>query len=680
MARALPRLLLAGLLVGACTVPTEGDRGQVAAIDTTAPATVPAAGDDFYLHVNHEWMAANPIPAEYGSWGVAHEILTRNEEILRGILEEAAARRGEADVDHVTRLLGTMYASGMDEARAEAYGAEAIRLELDLVDGIQSAADIPGILGYLHVIGVGALFSLEPVPDLYDSEVTIAFLMQGGLGLPERDYYLREDAESIELREAYVAHVARMLGLAGADAETAAAEAEAILAFETVLAGASLTAVELRDTANLANRIDRAALEALTPRFNWAAYQFALGLEAQPVANVVGPGMFQAFDRLLAEKPIEDWRAYLRWHLLSRAAPYLSKDFAREDFDFHGRVLSGREVMRERWKRVQASINDGLGEALGQAYVERAFGPEAKQLALTMVEDLLAAYRVRLREVEWMGEETRAAALRKLDSFTVKIGYPDRWQDWSGLQLDDAPWVRNVFAASAFNAEVALARIGKPTDRSLWAMSPQTLNAYYNPLANEIVFPAAIMQPPFFSVDQPMAANYGAMGAIIGHEITHGFDDLGSQFDPAGNLEDWWTAEDRAEFERRAAVLVEQYDAYVAIDDLHVDGQLTLGENIADLGGLKMAHAAFMNRSARELQSIGDGWSREQQFFRAWARTWRENFRPETLKLQVQTDEHAPNRFRANGPLENLPAFAEAFGLDESAPMVRPASARAEVW
>lgn len=654
--------------------------GHVAAVDGLAPAQALAAADDFYLAVNAEWMAANPIPEEYGSWGVFHEINDRNQTMLREILEQAAVDYQKPNASHITKLLGTMYATGMDEQAAENFGVEAIRQELDMIDGIQSYADIPPVLGYLHNIGANALFGLGSESDFTDSSQTITFIMQDGTGLPEKDYYFRDDAESEDIREAYVAHMARMLGLAGASADQAADDAESILAFETMLADAGLSALEMRDISLLANRIPIEELHALTPDFSWESYQFSLGLDPQPVANVVCPEYFLTWNRMLTEQPIQQWKAYLRWQLLTRSAGYLSSDFVSENFDFFGRKLSGRQAQSDRWKRVLGSVNRGMGEALGQAYVERAFTPDAKELALTMVDDLLEAYRISLQDLAWMTPTTREAALKKLDSFTVKIGYPDVWQDFSELDLQDGPWVRNVFAASAFQNAVDLARIGKPTDRSLWGMSPQTVNAYYNPLSNEIVFPAAIMQPPFFGLELTLAENYGAMGGIIGHEITHGFDDMGSQFDANGNLVNWWTEEDLAEFEARSQVLVDQFDAYVAIDDLHVNGELTLGENIADLGGLKMAYKAFKTRSAREIQSVVDGYTPEQQFFRAWARAWRENFRPETLKVQVNTDPHSPNHFRANGPLGNLQEFADAFDLREDSPMMRPRSERAEIW
>lgn len=660
-------LPLALLLGGACSTPANR-------------ADAPEA-TDFYLHVNRGWMEANPVPAAYGSWGVFHEINERNKAVLHEILVDAGARHQDPAADQLTRQLGTLWATGMDEARIETQGIQGIRWYLDRIDAIDSPAMLAEVVGQLHLINVEVLFGLGPLADLEDSTMTITWLSPGGLGLPERDYYFREDEESAKLRDQYVAHIARMFALAGASPAEADTAAGRVYTLELAMAQDTLAAIEYRDPQVLSNKIPSSALaQDLTPAFDWGRYHEAIGLDQQEVVNAIGPRYFRSLNSLLADQPLETWRDYLRWHLLTRSAPYLTSEFVAEDFDFYSRKLSGTVENRDRWERVLGSINGTMGDPLGRAFVGRTFSPDAKKLAQTMVADLLDAYRGRLQELPWMTDETKVKALEKLDSFTVKIGYPDKWRDYSNLHLTGDTWVENVFAATAFNNRFELAKIGKPVDKTEWGMSPQTVNAYYNPLGNEIVFPAAILQPPFFGLEQSLAANYGSMGAIIGHEITHGFDDMGSQFDAEGNLVNWWTDADREEFERRAAVLVEQFDAYVAVDDLHVNGELTLGENIADLGGLQMAYLAFQKRGSLELQPIVDGLTPNQQFFTAWARSWRENFRAETLKMQVLTDEHAPNHFRANGPLGNLPEFASAFRLDESAPMVRPAAERAQIW
>lgn len=660
-------LPLALLLGGACSTPA-------------TRAESPEA-TDFYVHVNHDWIEANPVPAAYGSWGVFHEINEGNKAVLHEILVDAGARHADASADQLTRQLGAIWATGMDEDKIEGQGIESIRWYLDRIDSITDLEGLATVVSELHMINVDVLFGLGAEADLENSTMTITWLSPSGLGLPERDYYFREDEDSATLRAQYLAHIGRMFLLAGASPADADSAAGRVYTLEMAIAQDTLAAIEYRDPQVLSNKISSTELgQELIPAFPWSTYFYGMGIDQPEVVNTIGPRYFKSLNTLLTDQPLESWRDYLRWHLITRSAPYLSSTFVDEDFDFYSRKLSGTKKNRDRWERVLGSVNRSMGDALGRAFVARTFSPEAKKLAQTMVADLLDAYRVRLAELPWMTDATKAKALEKLDSFTVKIGYPDQWRDYSNLILEGDSWIENLFAAAIFNNRFQLAKIGKPVDKTEWGMSPQTVNAYYNPLGNEIVFPAAILQPPFFGLEQTLAQNYGSMGAIIGHEITHGFDDMGSQFDAEGNLTNWWTDADRQEFDRRAAVLVEQFDGYAALPDLHVNGELTLGENIADLGGLQMAYRAFQKRGSMELQPIVDGLTPNQQFFTAWARSWRENFRDETLRMQVLTDEHAPNHFRANGPLSNLPQFADAFRLDESAPMVRPASERAEIW
>ncbi|MHC4379686.1 MAG: M13 family metallopeptidase [Planctomycetota bacterium] len=668
MKRTLKPWIAFVLLAGSACVAPQAER-----------TTAPDPGEDFFLHVNQDWMGANPIPAAYGSWGVFHEISERNKVVLREILESAAEQRLTAD--GLTEQLGTFWASGMDAATAEARGIESIRPYLDHIAAVDGREALAQVVGELQMINVGVLFGLGAEADFENSTQTITFIMPGGLGLPEKDYYFREDEESARLRAQYLAHMATMFTLAGDSATDAAASAQRVYDLELLMATDTLGALEYRNPQTLSNKIPTAEMtDDIMPTFAWDHYFQAMGIPKQPVVNLVGPSYFRALDALLKEQDLRTWRDYLRWHLITRSAPYLNEALVAEDFDFYSRKLSGTQENRARWERVLSSANGAMGDALGQAFVAETFSPEAKQVAKTMVADLLDAFRTRLQALPWMTDATKVRALEKLDSFTVKIGYPDKWRDYSGLQMDGDTWIENIFAASIFNNRFQVAKIGKPVDKTEWGMSPQTVNAYYNPLANEIVFPAAILQPPFFGLEQSLAQNYGSMGAIIGHEVTHGFDDMGSQFDAAGNLSDWWTEADRKEFNARTAVLVAQFNAYVAIDDLHVNGELTLGENIADLGGLQMAHLALHNRMEKNGSEAAITDSLDREFFRSWARSWRENTRPESLKLQVNTDPHSPNRFRANGPLGNLPMFAEAFHLDESSTMVREASDRAEIW
>ena len=669
--KCIPQLCIPLALVGFTACATTPDPYSVN--DKQSPELSPSK--DFYLYTNHAWKAANPIPAAKGSWGVFHEINERNKVVLHEIMVDAGKQ--VLSSDSVTLQLGALWNTGMDTAAIETAGIESIRWYLDRIDSIDSSAALAQVVGDLHMINVDVLFGFGSEADFENSTETITFMSPGGLGLPEKDYYFREDEGSVELRAQYVKHMARMFELAGSSSEAAASAAKRVYALELGLAQHTLAALEYRDPQVLSNKIPSTDLsQEIVPEFDWDAYLGAIGVDQQPVVNLIGPRFFSNLNTMLAKEDLGAWRDYLRWHLITRSAPFLSEAFVDEDFDFFTRQLSGTEKNQERWERVLSSANGAMGDALGQAFVKATFSPEAKEVALTMVDDLLSAFGERLSQLEWMTDETKIHAQEKLASFTVKIGYPDKWRDYSELEMDSNSWIGNVFAATRFNNRFELAKIGKPVDKTEWAMSPQTVNAYYNPLANEIVFPAAILQPPFFGLEQTLAENYGSMGAIIGHEVTHGFDDMGSQFDAAGNLSNWWTDADREEFDRRTAVLVEQFNNYVAVDDLHVNGELTLGENIADLGGVQMAYLALQKRESLTSEQP----SSDQMFFMAWARSWRENARPEGLKLQINTDPHSPNHFRANGPLSNFPAFADAFELTEDSPMVREASSRVEIW
>ncbi len=524
------------------------------------------------------------------------------------------------------------------------------------------------------------LFGAAVFQDLMNSEQYIMYAVQGGLGLPDRDYYTREDEESVELRAKYVAHVSTMLQLLGDAPEEAQAAAEAILALETRLAEASLTNVELRNPANYYNIQTIGGADEATPNFSWAEYFDRMGLGELETFSYAHPKFFAEMNAVMEEISIDTWKDYLRWHAIDTFAPYLSDDFVNADFAFYGTTLRGTEELRPRWKRVIDRTSESLGEALGEVYVERAFPPETKRRADEMIENLRAAVRMRIQGLEWMGDETTAKALEKLGTFVSKIGYPDEWCDYSRLEVGTESYLANVRAGNAFETRRNLDKIGQPIDRNEWGMSPQTINAYYNPVMNEIVFPAAIMQPPFFDGEMDDAVNYGAMGGVIGHEFMHGFDDQGSRFDAQGNMVNWWTDEDRARFESRTDKLVEQYNGFVAVDDLHVNGELTLGENIGDLAGITMAYYALQAALEQNDPDEIDGFTPHQRFFLSWAQAWRRNYRDEAIRLQVNTDPHSPSMFRANGPLANMPEFAAAWGCKEGDPMVRPADKRADIW
>jgi putative endopeptidase len=509
--------------------------------------------------------------------------------------------------------------------------------------------------------------------------MSIGYATQGGLGLPERDYYLKDDDESKALRDKYLAHVARMFELAGTDAAKAKSQADAVLAFETRLAKASLDKVAMRDPGNYYNLVKIADADKATPHFSWGAYFDALGVKLDTF-SLAQPGFFAEVDKMLAEVPLGDWQTYLRWNVLRNAAPYLSSAFVNENFDFFGKTLTGAKELRPRWKRVMDEVNSNLGEALGELYVEREFSPEAKAKALALVNNLRGALKLRLEKLDWMSAETKARALEKFNTFTPKIGYPDKWRDYSKLKIERGSYVANVRAGAAFEARRQYDKIGKPVDRSEWGMTPQTVNAYYNPQQNEIVFPAAIMQPPGFDAKADDAINYGAMGMIIGHEMMHGFDDQGSKFDAQGNYRSWWTEDDRKRFEERIARLGKQYDGYTVAGDAHVNGSLTMGENIADFGGLLVAYDAFqMTEQAKKGEPI-DGLTPDQRFFLAFAQGWRRNYRDEAVKLMVNTDPHSPSLYRVRGPITNMDSFAQAFGCKAGDKMVNGGEAKVSIW
>ena len=653
---------------------TTNERG----LDRRNLDTSVAPCEDFYQYANGMWMERNPIPAEYSIWSISNEMRERNNVLLRDLLEEAAASGAAKGTNE--QKVGDFWTTGMDTEAVEAAQAGPLSADLERIGKMSDLEDLQAIVSDLQLEGIGVVFDYGVFQDLMDSEKYIFYAVQGGLGLPDRDYDLREDEESASLREKYVAHISRMLQLLGDTPEDAQLAAEAILALETRLAEASLTNVELRNPENYYNIQSVADSDKATPNFSWSAFLDHLGLGELNTFSYAHPKFFAEMNVLLAAEPIETWRAYLRWNLIGNLAPYLSTNFVDEDFDFFSQTLQGTEEQRPRWKRVTARVSGSMGEALGQVYVERAFPPKTKARADEMIENLRAAVGMRLQGLEWMSDDTKARAMEKLEAFNSKIGYPDKWRDYSSLEIGLDSYVGNVRAGNVFETRRNLDKIGKPIDRDEWGMSPQTINAYYSPVMNEIVFPAAIMQPPFFDGDMDDAVNYGGMGSIIGHEFMHGFDDQGSKFDPAGNMKNWWTDEDRARFEERTVKLVEQYDGFVAVDDLHVNGELTLGENIGDLAGLTMAYHALQRALEQNNPGEIDGFTPEQRFFLAWAQGWRRNYRDEALKLQVNTDPHSPGRFRVIGPLSNMPEFAAAFDCKAGDPMVRPDEARADIW
>ena len=649
---------------------------NVADLDTSKNACVNLA--DFVIS---KWLAANPVPSDKTSWGSFEMLDERSVAASKGIAEAAAANTSATGIE---KLVGDLYASGMDTAKVEAAGIAPMQPMLDRIAALKTPADIAQYLRDEFAAGRGEVFAFGAEADFKNSSQKIGYAFQGGLSLPEKAYYLEDgpDGKYKAIREAFVQHVSKQLQNAGVAAADAGTQAKDVLAFETRLAKASLSPIELRNPENQYHYVTIADADKASPNFKWSEFFKANGVQADGF-SLSQPKFFAEFDKMLVDVPLAQWQAYLRINAIDGMAPYLADKFNDERFDFYSRTLRGQKDQKPRWKRVMDTVENTAGEALGQLYVKQYFPAESKAAMETLVGNLSQALKARIEGLEWMSPETKAKAMDKWASFTPKIGYPDKWRSWEGLATSRDGYVQNVLAAAKFNHAYEMAKIGKPVDRSEWGMSPQTVNAYYNPLMNEIVFPAAILQPPFFDLKADPALNYGGIGAVIGHEMLHGYDDQGSQFDATGNFNNWWTEADRDGFESRTAKLVKQFDDYVAIDGLHVKGQLTLGENIADLGGLNVAWDAYQKALADAGKSGDDkidGYTENQRFFMNWATVWRRAFTPDELKVRLNTDPHAPANFRAIGAPSNMPAFAQAFGCKAGDPMVRDGDKQVVIW
>jgi predicted metalloendopeptidase len=626
--------------------------------------------DDFYQFAMGGWMKANPIPPEYSTFGSFTRLADQNQQNLRQILEDAAKTKAAPGSNE--QKIGDYYAGCMDTAAIDAAGTKPIEPELARIADIKTIAGLQAEAERLQSMGVGVLFRFTSRQDLKDSTVMIGGASQGGLGLPEREYYTHNDEKSQQLRDAYVKHVSTMLALLGDPTDKSGEEAAVVLKIETALANVSTKNTELRDPEKNYHIMTIAELKTLTPNFSWEAYFRAAGHPELKQINVGQPDFFKGLDAQLTATPLDDWKTYLRWHLVNAAAPGLPEKFVAEEFDFRGKTLTGAKEIQPRWKRCVQSTDRALGEALGQLYVKRYFPPEAKARALEMVHNLLAALNDDLQTLSWMSPETRAQATAKLKAFAVKIGYTDKWRDYSTLKIERSDYLQNFMRGAEFEFARRLDKIGKPVDRTEWTMTPPTVNAYNNSGMNEIVFPAGIMQPPFYDPKADDAVNYGGMGAVIGHEITHGFDDEGSKFDGHGNLRDWWTTEDRKNFDERASCVQTQFDGYEVEPGLHQNGKLVLGESIADLGGLAIAYAAYeKSLEGKPRPKDIEGFTPEQRFFLGWAQVWGANQRPEAARLQTKTNPHPLSRFRGIGAPSNLAEFAKAFGCKKGDAMVR---------
>ncbi len=667
--------IIAALLVALVRAQSETLRGiEAVDIDRSADACT-----DFYQFANGRWRTENPIPSAMPRWSRRWAAGEAAKDRLHGILTEVSTLPAPPK-GSVEQLIGDFYGACTDQARINQLGAKPIAPLLDEIGQIRDVAGVQRMIGRLHAMSIRVPFALVAGSDNHQPADVIAQILASGLGMPDRDYYLKSDPRFREAREKYVTHVANLFRLAGESDSTAGADAASVIRFETRLAEASLDNVALRDPAATDHKMVFSDLQRLAPSFNWLAYYKQAGLTPARL-NVSEPKFVQAINRDLTAEPVAQWKVYLKWHLLNSAAPALSDDFAREDFAFNGAYLNGATEMNPRWKRCVEMTDALLGEALGKKYVETYFPAEAKARMQELVKNLLAAMGETIQGLDWMSAETKARAAEKLATFNPKIGYPDRWKDYSEVPVSRASFWDDVVAGRAFNVRDDLSTIGKPVDRGRWGLTPPTSDAYYNPLLNEIVFPAGILQPPAFSMDVNDAVNYGAIGVVIGHEISHGFDDQGAQYDAQGRLRNWWTPEDLKKFQARTDCVVRQFDNYFVEPGIHHNGKLVLGESIGDLAGAKIAFRAFQiaQRGKPPIATIDD-FTPEQQFFIAWGQFRGDAVRPEFARTMVQGDPHPIGKYRVIGPLSNLPEFARAFGCKPDSAMVRPPADKCEVW
>jgi len=647
---------------------------DVTSMDKTADPCV-----DFFQYACGGWQKNNPIPADQARWDVYAKMEQDNRRVLWGILDRLASQTTGRTVSQ--QKIGDAFAACTNEELTQRLGAGPMKPELDLIDGMRSKKDLPAVLARLQLNSGddGLLFSFGSAQDYADSSRVIAFATQGGLGLPERDYYFKTDAKSKELREKYVAHVARMFQLMGEGEADAKAHADVVMAMETALAKGSMTAVELRDPQKLFHAADRRKLQALTPAFDWKSFLTGMGIAGNDRFNVSQPKFFQTLDFQLRMRKLDDIKTYLRWHVAHVSAPFLSRPFVQENFDFYRRTLRGVTELAPQWQRCVVLVDNQIGEALGQEFVKENFSPELKAKTLHMTQQIQAAMENEIKNLDWMGPQTKAKALEKLHGMVNKIGYPDNWRDYSALEIKRDDLLGNVQRGDAFEARRQLAKIGKPVDHSEWGMTPPTVNAYYDPQMNDINFPAGVLQPPLFDAKLDDAPNYGNTGGTIGHELTHGFDDEGRQFDAKGNLRNWWTKKDADEFEKRTTCLTDQYGKYIVVDDIHINSKLTLGEDLADFGGLVLAIAAWkMEMAAHPAPQPIDGLTPDQRFFIGMAQWACSNDRPEQLRLNAATNPHSPNRYRVNGLVANFKEFEQAFACKPGQPMA-PVK-RCHVW
>jgi endothelin-converting enzyme/putative endopeptidase len=675
------RLRLFGLAMLFCASSLFAQNTPLHGIDVNDIDRGASPCQDFYEFANGNWRAHNPIPPSMMIWSKRWAAGESTKDVLRGILEEAAAHTSSAPPKSAERLIGDYYGACMDEKQIDAQGVKALQRELELIRSIGSAADLERAITRLHEEAVFAPFAFGSMQDPHHPQQVIADAAASGLGLPDRDYYFKDDAKSKETRQKYVEHVGAMFVLAGSEKAAAAASAQVVMRMETSLAGASLTNVELRDPYATDHKMKLDDLQKLTPGFNWTAYFQAHNVDPDVALNVDQPKFMQEFQRQLQQTSLADWKTYLTWHLLLTAAPALSTPFVQEDFAFYQQYLQGRKEMKPRWKRCVESTDEDLGEALGKKYVEKTFSPEAKARMQEMVKNILLALHDDILTLTWMSDQTKQKALEKISTFNPKVGYPDKWKDYSSVEITRDDYWNDVVEARRFAVRDDAQLIGKPVDRLRWGMTTPTSDAYYNPQLNEIVFPAGILLPPMFDVNATDAANYGGIGPVIGHEISHGFDDQGAQYDSTGELKNWWTPADYQEFQKHAQCVVDQFSGYTVEGGLHENGKLVLGESIGDLGGVKLAYLAFQkSMQGKPRPPDQDGFTPEQQFFISWGQSRGDEIRPDAQRQYVLTNPHPISKYRVIGPLSNMPEFCQAFGCKAGDAMVRPDEQRCAVW
>jgi putative endopeptidase len=632
---------------------------------------------DFFQYVNGKWLKAHPIPPDQASWGVDNVLKDRVDGDLKETVEELQADKAATGDRQKVR---DFYATAMDEAAIQRDGIAPLKPELEQIAAMNTPDDLVRMVAAMHLAMGEPLFGANVSQDEKKSDEYAFHLTQAGTILPEKSYYVDDDEHSRHIRAEYVLHMTRMFKLLGDDEATAGKHARIVLMLETKLAQAQMSSVELRDVEKQYNRMSRSEAAKLAPRFNWDLYYQLIGTPQVKDVIVAQPAFMKRMDELLSSTPMEDWRTYLRWHLVHESAACLSDAFVDEDFTFFGKLLRGAERLKPRWKRAVDAVNHNIGEALGRLYVEKYFSPKAKRRVNELVDNLQAAYAEHIRNLDWMSPATKEKALAKLKSMGRKLGYPDKWRDYSALTINRESYLRNTIRAREFESHRELARLGGPVDRMEWGMTPPTINAYYDPSMNEICFPAGILQAPYFDADADEAMNYGGIGAIIGHEMTHGFDDQGNKFDAAGNMVNWWTDRDKAKFQEHTRRIVQQFSACVAVGTVHINGELTLGENIADLGGLVIAIDAYKRAVQGKVVPEIDGFTGMQRFFLSYAICWRATDRDALLTNRLRTDPHSPPKFRVLVPLSNLKAFDDAFEVKPGDGMWRAPADRAEVW